>query len=118
MLSKPPNPPVPLFTNNIMNVQGKHLNENIPNVTKLDKDDEKQPRRGRRKVQNINNDKKQNKPFVLPDEKVYRELLLMPATWKEGEEGNFDITIWSNVPVRIDQVQKSNYEEMKRYLRT
>lgn len=110
-LPRPPMPPVPLFTKNIENVRGAHLTANIP-ITK----ETNGTRRGSTEDDD-DVDGKVKKSFVLPDEKIYRELLLMPATWKEGEEGEFDITVWTNVPVRIDQVQKNNCKDMKRYLR-
>lgn len=60
---------------------------------------------------------KEKSVFVLPEEKIYYDILLMPATWLHGEEGKFELTVWSNVGVKLSKIQKNTLKELKSSLK-
>lgn len=59
-----------------------------------------------------------NNVFILPKERVHREIILMPAAWHQGEIGSFKLTVWSNTEVTIHKINKNSMKELKLSLRT
>lgn len=102
-----PAPPVPLF-NSKEQMDAAASTLPAPRVRSIHEVHKEGARRGGSKLR---------RSFVLPEEKIYRELLLMPACWNEGDEGEFVLTVWTNTPVQIERLDKTSLQEMKRNLR-